>query len=112
MICALCFLPCFFLAPLARMVPPYATAPVLIVVGALMFRSALRVDLGKVEDLIPVFLTALLIPLTSSITQGILWGFIAHVALYVAVGRVRDVHPVTFFVGTLSIGLLVLESHR
>src|SRR5262249_2736961 len=36
---ALCFLPCLLLAPLAGMVPPFATAPVLIVVGALMFRT-------------------------------------------------------------------------
>ncbi len=44
---ALCFLPCFFIAPLAGMVPPYATAAVLILVGAAMFRSVGQIDFRK-----------------------------------------------------------------
>ena len=43
----LCFLPCLFLAPLAAMVPTYATAPVLILIGALMFKSATQIQIGK-----------------------------------------------------------------
>lgn len=110
MVTAACFVPCLFIAPVAQVVPTYATAPVLVVVGALMFRSVARVDLSRLEDLLPVFLTAVLIPLTFSITQGILWGFISHAVLYVMVGRARDVHPVMFAVAALSVGLLWLES--
>src|SRR4030095_14521886 len=79
---ALCFLPCFFLAPLAGMVPAYATASVLILVGASMFRSVGKITFSKIEEGLPAFLTIILIPLTFSITQGILWGFISHVGLY------------------------------
>jgi adenine/guanine/hypoxanthine permease len=90
---ALCFLPCFFLAPLAGMVPAYATAPVLILVGASMFRSVAQLSFERIEDTVPPFLTMILIPLTFSITQGILWGFIAHTGLYLMVGRRKEIHP-------------------
>jgi AGZA family xanthine/uracil permease-like MFS transporter len=106
---ALCFLPCFFLAPLAGMVPPYATAAVLILVGAAMFRSVGEIRFSKIEEGVPAFLTLVLIPLTFSITQGILWGFISHVGLYLMVGRRRDIHPVMYVLALVSVGLLVLE---
>ncbi len=106
---ALCFLPCFFVAPMAAMVPTYATAPVLILIGASMFRSVKALDLSRVEDALPAFLTIILIPLTFSITQGILWGFISYVGLYVLTGRGREVHPVMLLLAATSIGLLLLE---
>ncbi len=106
---ALCFLPCLFVAPLAGMVPAYATAPVLILIGATMFRSVSGIDFSRVEDGLPAFLTIILIPLTFSITQGILWGFISHVSLYVMAGRRREVDPVMFVLAAISIGLLLLE---
>jgi AGZA family xanthine/uracil permease-like MFS transporter len=106
---ALCFLPCFFLAPLAGMVPGYATAPVLILVGSLMFKSVVGLDLQKMEDAFPAFLTVVLIPLTFSITQGILWGFITHVAFYCFAGRRREIHPLMYGLAFISIGLLWLE---
>jgi len=109
---ALCFLPCFFLAPIAAMVPPFATAPVLLLVGASMFKSVGRITFSKIEEGLPAFLTIILIPLTFSITQGILWGFISHVGLYLIVGRRRDIHPVMYVLALVSIGLLVLESVR
>ena len=109
---ALCFLPCFFVAPLAGMVPPYATAAVLILVGAAMFTTIGQIDFSKLEEGIPAFLTLILIPLTFSITQGILWGFISHVGLYLMVGRRRDIQPMMYALAIISIGLLVLERVR
>jgi AGZA family xanthine/uracil permease-like MFS transporter len=106
---ALCFLPGFFIAPLAGMVPPYATAAVLMLVGAAMFTSVSQIDFSKIEEGVPAFLTLILIPLTFSITQGILWGFISHVGLYLMVGRRRDIHPVMYALAVVSIGLLLLE---
>ncbi|MFN2530172.1 MAG: NCS2 family permease [Pyrinomonadaceae bacterium] len=106
---ALCFLPCFFLAPLAGMVPPYATAGVLILVGASMFRNVGEIRFSRIEEGLPAFLTIILIPLTFSITQGILWGFISHVGLYLLVGRRREIHPVMYVLALISIGLLLLE---
>jgi AGZA family xanthine/uracil permease-like MFS transporter len=109
---ALCFLPCFFLAPVAGMVPPYATASVLILVGASMFQSVGKISFSRIEEGLPAFLTIILIPLTFSITQGILWGFISHVGLYLIRGRRKEIHPVMYALALISIGLLVLEHVR
>ena len=106
---ALCFLPCFFLAPLVAMVPLYATAPVLILVGTAMFRSVRQIPFEKIEEWFPAVLTIILIPLTFSITQGILWGFISHVGTFLIAGRHREIHPVMFVLALIAIGLLVLE---
>jgi adenine/guanine/hypoxanthine permease len=107
---ALCFLPCLFIAPLAGMVPGYATAPVLIYVGSLMFRSVTELKMKTVEDSFPVFLTVILIPLTFSITQGILWGFIAHAVLYLLAGRGKEVSPILYALAGVAVGLLWMES--
>jgi len=106
---ALCFLPCLFIAPLAGVVPPYATAGVLLLVGLFMFRSVQEIELEHLEDSLPAFLTIILIPLTFSITQGILWGFIAHVALYLLAGRYREIHPLMYVLSLIAIGLVWLE---
>jgi AGZA family xanthine/uracil permease-like MFS transporter len=94
------------------MVPAYATAPVLVVVGALMFRSVARVDFSHIEDAVPAFLTIALIPLTFSITQGILWGFVSHAALYALCGRRREISAGTWLTAALSAGLIVLDHVR
>jgi adenine/guanine/hypoxanthine permease len=107
---AACFVPCLFLAPIAGMVPLYATAPVLIIVGALMFRTVTSLDLGRIEDSVPAYLTIVLIPLTFSITQGMLWGFLAHVGLYTLAGRAREIRPLMWGIAAVSALLLVLEN--
>lgn len=104
---ALCFLPCLFLAPLAGMVPDFATAPILILIGLFMFSSVTRLSFARLEDALPAFLTIILIPLTCSITQGIVWGFISHVGLYAMAGRAREIHPMMYGLGAASVGLLV-----
>lgn len=107
---ALCFLPCLFIAPLVGLVPAYATAPVLIVVGAMMFKSILSLKLDQIEDLVPAFLTLILIPLTFSITQGILWGLFSHMTFYLIAGRRRDLSPMMIGIGVLSAALLCVEA--
>ena len=107
---ALCFLPCLFVAPLAAAVPPYATAPVLVLVGLSMFQMVGALDFRTIEDSLPAFVTIVLIPLTFSITQGILWGFILHAVLYVVTGRHRELSPTLWILASISVGLLGLES--
>ena len=107
---ALCFLPCLFIAPLAAAVPPYATAAVLVLVGLSMFQMVGTLDFKTLEDSLPAFVTIVLIPLTLSITQGILWGFILHAVLYVVSGRQRELSPTLWILAGISVGLLFLES--
>jgi adenine/guanine/hypoxanthine permease len=105
---AMCFVPCFFIGPLAAAVPGYATAAVLVLVGLAMFQSVTTLDFASLEDSLPAFMTIVLIPLTLSITQGILWGFLLHALLYTVVGRARDVKPMMWVLAVLSAGLLLI----
>jgi AGZA family xanthine/uracil permease-like MFS transporter len=109
---ALCFVPCLFIAPLAAAVPNYATAPVLILVGTAMFATITRVGFERIEVAVPAFATLVLIPLTFSITQGILWGFVLHALLHQLVGRGRDVTLGAWGLAVVSAALLVLEHTR
>lgn len=114
LVCGLCFVPLLFVGPAAGMVPAYATAPVLVLVGATMFRGAFgdgrgekrAVDLRRLEELLPVFLCAVMMPLTFSITQGLLWGLVAHAVLFALVGRAREVHAGTWVLAAVA-GLLL-----
>lgn len=103
---ALCFLPCLFIAPLTAAVPAYATAPVLVLVGVAMFQTAGRIGFERVEEALPAFLTLALVPLTLSITEGLLWGFVTHVVLFSVTGRARDVHPAMWVLAAVSAGLI------
>lgn len=105
---ALCFLPCLFVAPLAAAVPAYATAPVLVLVGVAMFQTIAQVRFDVIEEAVPAFVTLVLIPLTLSITQGILCGFLVHVVLHVAVGRAREIPMTLWLLAGLSAILLAL----
>src|SRR6266487_2896856 len=105
---ALCFVPCFFLGPLAAAVPGYATAAVLVLVGVSMFQAMATIDFSSLEDAVPAFVAMVLIPLTLSITQGILWGFLLHALLYAVAGRAREVGRTLWVLSALSAGLLLL----
>src|SRR5205085_8549731 len=102
-----CFVMTLLMGVYARL--PFAVAPVLILVGASMFRSLGQLAFDRFEELLPAFLTIILIPLTFSITQGILWGFISYVGLFLIAGRRREIHPVMYALAVISIGLLALE---
>jgi adenine/guanine/hypoxanthine permease len=108
----LCFLPCLFIAPVMAAVPPYATAAVLIMIGVSMFHTIRTVAFDRPEVGVPAFTTLVLIPLTFSITQGILWGFIVHVLMHVATGRGRDLNRAAMALAAVSILLLALEHMR
>jgi AGZA family xanthine/uracil permease-like MFS transporter len=107
---ALCFLPCFFLSPLVAAVPPYATTAVLVLVGLAMFETIGRIDFTAIEYGLPSFVTIVLIPLTMSITQGILWGFLLHAVVHAVVGRWREVGLTPWILAAISAGLLALDT--
>ena len=86
------FLLCLFISPLAGVIPPEATAPVLIVVGYLMMRAAADVQWRDPAIGIPALLTIALMPFTYSITNGIGAGFLAFAIIKVSQGKAREVH--------------------
>ncbi len=88
----LLFLAALFLAPFAGYVPLEATAPALVIVGALMMSHAAEIRWSEPLAALPAFLTLLTIPLTFSIANGLAFGFTAHTLLQVATGRGRHVN--------------------
>jgi AGZA family xanthine/uracil permease-like MFS transporter len=93
----LCFLASMFFTRLALLVPAYATAPALLIVGFLMISSIRDIDWGDATVGIPAMLTILVIPLTYSISRGIGFGFIACAVLKLATGKGREA-PVTLYI--------------
>ncbi len=107
---AMLFLSALFVTPLIAVVPEYATAPALIVVGVYMFKNVLRIDFHNFEVALPAFLTIILMPLTYSISTGISFGFASYVMIMVAVGKIRNISPVMWIIGILSALDIVLST--
>jgi AGZA family xanthine/uracil permease-like MFS transporter len=97
------FLLAVFFAPLATAIPGYATAPALIVVGALMTESIGRVAWTDSTEAIPAFVTILATPLTFSIATGLSLGVISYTLVKVAAGRFREIGPVIWVLTVLFI---------
>ncbi len=85
----LLFLLCLFFAPLIQAVPTAATAPALILVGALMMGGLADIDWSDIRTGLPAFLTLIMIPLTYSIANGLAFGITSHVALQILSGNLR-----------------------
>ena len=103
LVVAVLFLAALFISPLAGAVPAYATAPALLYVAGLMMRELIDIDWNDVCEATPAALTALIMPFTYSIANGIAFGFISYVVLKTATGKVRDVHPATWLVALLFV---------
>ncbi len=90
---ALMFLLALFFAPLAGTVPAFATAPALLFVAVLMTSGLAEIDWKDITVAAPVVVTALGMPLTFSIANGIAFGFIAWVVIKALTGRFKDLNP-------------------
>ena len=97
------FLAATFVWPLAGVIPAAATAPALIVVGAMMLESLQGVAWADYAVSIPVFLTIVSMPLTFSIANGVSFGVISYAAIMLASGRARGVDPLLYLVAALLI---------
>ena len=97
------FLLALFLSPLAGSIPAYATAPALFYVACLMARGLTEVEWDDVTEAAPAVITALSMPFTFSIAEGIAFGFISYVALKLATARFRDIHPAVAILAVLFV---------
>jgi AGZA family xanthine/uracil permease-like MFS transporter len=96
---AVLFLACLFIAPLAGVVPAYATAPALFFGAGLMLRELTELDWDDTTEVIPAAVTALTMPFTYSIANGLAFGFITYAALKLFTGKVREVHWMVWIIG-------------
>ncbi len=95
------FLLAIFLSPLFLMIPGAATAPALILVGAMMMSPVKNIDFDDFTESIPAFLTIVMMPLTYSISEGILFGVLSFVLLKVLTGKFKDISIVTVVLAIL-----------
>lgn len=99
-----------FLAPLVAAVPAYATAPVLIIVGALMMQDVVHIRFRDFSVALPAFLTIILMPLTFNIATGFGFGFISFVVLRLLCGRGREISPIMYIVAACFAANFILRS--
>jgi AGZA family xanthine/uracil permease-like MFS transporter len=107
-VAGLLFIPFMFFSPLLSMIPSIATAPVLVLVGVFMMKPVLNINWKNYDDAIPCFLAMILIPLSYSITQGIIWGFLSWTILKVVTGKFKEISLTLIIIDILSILLLIV----
>lgn len=97
-----------FLAPIFLLVPGAATAPALIIVGLFMMSPVKNIDLEDFTEAIPAFFTIIMMPLTYSIAEGIVFGVVTYVILKALAGRAKEVTFTTWIIAALFLGKLFL----
>ena len=104
----LLFLLAAFFTPLISAIPPYATAPALIIVGIFMMRGIGQIDFYNFEEGAPAFFTLLLMPLTYSIATGLAFGLLSYVLIKLLLGKISDCDPLLIGAAAVSLVSLVL----
>ena len=92
-----------FFAPVFMIIPAAATAPALIIVGLFMISPIMKIDLTDFTEAIPAFFTIIMMPLTYSISEGIVFGMLSFVLLKVLTGRFKEVKPIMYIIAVLFI---------
>lgn len=102
---AMLFIVSLLFAPLFGVIPSFATAPALIIVGLFMMEAVLKIDFADYTEGLPAFLTIVMMPLTYSISDGLMFGVISYVVLKLATKRFKDLN---WIIGIIAI-LFVLK---
>lgn len=107
---AILFLLSLVLAPLFTAIPGFATTPAMLYVGLLMLTSIKKVDFdGDIADTIGAFLAIIMMPLTYSIANGIMFGMLAWVILKIVTGKYKDISAVMWISVALFAAYIVLK---
>ncbi|MCG8516352.1 MAG: NCS2 family permease [Halanaerobiales bacterium] len=104
---SLLFFLALFFKPLIGIVPAAATAPALIIVGTMMISNITKIDWDDFTEVLPAFITMLLMPLTYSIANGIAIGFIAYPLLKLFTGRGKEVHWLVYTLGIVFLAYFI-----
>ena len=95
------FVVALFLSPLFLMVPGAATAPALVLVGLFMMSPVKEIDFSDFTEAIPAFLTIIIMPLSYSIAEGIMFGMLSWILLKLFTGKAKDVSVLSYIIGVL-----------
>lgn len=108
----LLFILTLFISPLAAAVPTYAAAAALVYVGCLMMQSFVQFNWQDITDSVPSTITALGIPLSFSVSDGLGLGFISYVLIKVMAGKARRVHPMLYVLSAVFMSYFLFAHTR
>ena len=97
------FVLALFLSPLFIMIPGAATAPALVLVGLFMMSPIRKIDLDDYTEALPAFLTIIMMPLTFSIAEGIVFGMVSYTALKIFTGKIKDLSIIMIVLSILFV---------
>ncbi len=103
------FLVAMLFMPVIAIVPSYATAPALIVVGYFMMKEARKINFRKADELIPSLVIVVMISVSYQISMGLALGFVSYAVLKIVLGRYKDVHGAMWVIAALSLLFLSLK---
>jgi AGZA family xanthine/uracil permease-like MFS transporter len=98
-----CFLLALLFVPLVGVVPPYATAGALIMVGLFMMKEVKKIDFSDLPQALPGFIIIVMIALSYSISTGLAFGFIAYTLIQIIAGKTKDIKPAMWIITLLSV---------
>ena len=101
LVCGLLFLACMFIAPIAAIIPAAATSAALIYVGVLMLQGLQKVNFNDMDQMVPVSLMLIAMPISGSIGHAIGIGLISYTIMKVFSGKVKDVSVLTYVISAL-----------
>ena len=103
LVVAMLFLVSILFTPLISIIPAFATAPILIMVGALMLTEIKNIPLDEITDAVPAFCTIILMPLTFSIGEGLALGFLSYTFVKLLAGRAKEIHWIMYIISAAFI---------
>lgn len=105
----LLFLAALLFVPIIEIVPDYATAPALIMVGLFMMKEVKRIDFGNLGEAFPAFIIIVMIALSYSISTGLAFGFISFTVIKIVSGRFKEIRGAMWIITLLSLLFLTLD---
>jgi len=109
LVAGILFLLALLFVPIVEVVPKYATAPALIMVGLFMAREVKRIDFANMEEAFPSFIIMVMIALSYSISTGLAFGFVSFTLIKTVLGKARDIKAAMWVIAILSILFLTLD---
>ncbi|MFZ7133234.1 MAG: NCS2 family permease [Eubacteriales bacterium] len=105
---AMLFLLALFFSPIISVIPSFATAPALIIVGLFMIENVVEINFTDYTEALPAFLTIIMMPLAYSISDGLAFGGISYVLIKLLSGKSKDIHPVMYGIAFMFLIYFIL----
>ena len=103
------FLIALLFVPLVGVVPPYATAPALIMVGLFMMKEVRKIDFDNLHEAFPAFVIMVMIALSYSISTGLAFGFVSFTVIKLVSGKFKEIRGAMWIIAILSLLFLTLD---